>query len=108
MWGGLNEKPGRKEKKWRDSSADKLQNSLPPQPHHRRLAKQPHDTAPDLPETEMHDSDASYLRRRARGKDKNKNQDYKAAAATTTGTAAARARLCAEPSAHVNRPIAPS
>ena len=67
-------------------------------------------TASHLTKEERHDSDASHPKqsRAARGKDKNKNQDYKAAAATTTGTAAARARLCAEPSAHVSKPIAPN
>ncbi len=72
--------------------------------------KQPHDTATHLVGDGRHASDASHPKqsRGARGKDKNKNQDYKAAAATTAGTAAARARLCAEPSAHVNKPIAPS
>ena len=85
-----------------------LSTACPPQPHHRRLAKQPHDTASHFVCEGQHDSDASHPKQStARGRI-NKNQDYKAAATTTAGTAAARARLCAEPSAHVSRAIAPA
>ena len=103
----LKRETGPERGKWRDSSADSSRTACPPQPHHTRLAKQPHDTASHPAKEERHDSDA-FQSRAAQGKDKNKNQDYKAAATTTAGTAAARARLCAEPRAQVSKAIAPA